>query len=212
MKNNRRKFFMNLQYALIDFDGVLTYTRSAWAYIHGLLDLEDLAKMHKEAYSRGLIDYKDWAFIDTMLWYKSSKKILNLKPYLRPGALELLKLLKNKGLNVVIITGGLDYNKELIDKYVDYYVSNNLIYSFNEIFSVEVNVPSKEYVIEKVLNLDWSKILAIGDGEMDIPVLRKAKLSIAYNPTCVDVSNAANIVVYSRTLYPVIKILDKLLW
>ncbi|OYT26584.1 MAG: haloacid dehalogenase [Thermoprotei archaeon ex4572_64] len=203
---------MNLQYALIDFDGVLTYTKSAWAYVHKLLNLEDLAKMHKEAYSRGLIDYKDWAFIDVMLWHRLSKKILNLKPYLRPGALELLKFLRDKKLDIIIITGGLDYNRELVDKYVNYYISNNLVYNFNEIFSVEVNVSSKEHIIEEVLSLDWSKILAIGDGEMDIPVLRKAKLSIAYNPTCIEVSNAASIVIYSKTLYPVIKVLNKLLW
>jgi phosphoserine phosphatase len=46
---------------------------------------------------------------------------------------------------------------------------------------------------------------------MDIPMLRKARYSIAYNPTNEEVANAARIVINSDTLYPLVDVVKAIL-
>ncbi|WP_243680881.1 HAD hydrolase family protein [Vulcanisaeta souniana] len=53
--------------------------------------------------------------------------------------------------------------------------------------------------------------MAIGDSDMDIPMLRRARYSIAYNPVSEEVANIARIVINSDTLYPLIDVTKAIL-
>jgi phosphoserine phosphatase len=197
---------MVVRLAVLDVDGVLTMFRSAWQYLHGLLGLSEWARVNSEAYRRGLIDYRDWALVDALLWFNVPRRWTRPMVTLRPGALELLQVLKRGGVRVLAVSGGLDYVQDVLGGLVDLYLSNRLIYVEDALFSVTVDVENKNPAIELVERegVRWDEVLAIGDGENDIPILRLAKYSVAFNPVNEDVANAANIVIDSPTLYPVI--------
>ncbi|WP_069807930.1 HAD family hydrolase [Vulcanisaeta thermophila] len=200
--------------AILDVDGVLTYFKSAWQHLHRILGTEYWASINREAYKAGLINYRDWAITDALLWFGVPKTWAEPPITLRRGAIELLRTLKAANMRIIAITGGLNYTGAPIRDYVNHYISNELIYDESgNLISVRVNVESKE-VINEILNqlgIDWNEVLAIGDSEMDIPMLTKAKYSIAYNPTSNEVAGSAKIVIQSETLYPVIKVVKAIL-
>jgi len=200
-----------IKVAILDVDGVLTMFKSAWQYLHGLLGLSEWARINREAYLRGLIDYRDWALADVLLWFNVPRRWTRPPLNLRPGSVELLELLRNNGVRIIAVSGGLDYTRDALAGLVDDYLSNELIYVDDVLFSVRVNVESKDPVIGLISGIPWSEVLAIGDGENDIPMLRLAKYSIAYNPVSDEVANAANIVINSPTLYPVVDIVREIL-
>ena len=126
----------------------------------------------------------------------------------------LLKLLRRSGVTTVILSGGLDIACPVLKPYVDMYISNKILYENGVIAGVRVQVNSKQTYadfLERALRLDWSKTLAVGDSIIDVPILERAEYSIAFNPADEEVTKAAKIVVYSESLYPVIKIVSTLL-
>ena len=200
--------------AILDVDGVLTRIKSSWQYIHSKLGLSKLAKFNKRLYELKLINYREWAILDTSLWYGyRCSEIFNNVP-ITPGAFELLKLLKSRGLKVVLISGGLDYVVKPFINYVDEYYVNKVICIDDVVQGVEVLVEDKKVVIDYVLSkssVNWSEVIAIGDSEIDLYMIKNAGLSIAFNPTSSELVKYAKLVIYSDTLFPVIEILDKLL-
>ncbi|GAB6947605.1 HAD family phosphatase [Vulcanisaeta sp. JCM 16161] len=200
--------------AILDVDGVLTYFRSAWQHLHRVLGTDDWASVNREAYKAGLINYRDWALVDALLWMGVPRTWIEVPITLRRGALELLKLLRDSDVLVIAVSGGLNYTGIPIRGYVNYFISNELV--FNEdgsLISVRVNVENKDIVDELVneLGLDWDYVMAIGDSDMDLPMLRRARYSIAYNPVNEEVANTARIIVNSDTLYPIIDIVRAIL-
>ncbi|WP_054842769.1 HAD-IB family phosphatase [Vulcanisaeta distributa] len=197
--------------AILDVDGVLTYFRSAWQHLHRVLGTDDWASINREAYKAGLINYRDWALVDALLWMDVPRTWIEVPPVtLRRGALELLKFLRDNDVLVIAVSGGLNYTGiPPIRDYVNYFVSNELIFDEDgSLISVKVNVENKDIVHELIneLGLDWDYVMAVGDSDMDLPMLRRARYSIAYNPVSEEVANVARIVVNSDTLYPIIDI------
>jgi phosphoserine phosphatase len=199
----------------LDIDGVLFRHRSSWQFVHERLGTKKLAEVHRQAAFRGLIDYRDWAFVDVFLWRGSTKRqILPTFQDLMPGALELLELLYRDRVWVILLSGGLDITYTFFKHFVDLYISNKLIFSGNSLETVMVNVDSKRTFVnflERCLNIDWSRTLAIGDGIIDLPVLERAEYSIAFNPDSVELTKVAKIVIYASTLHPVVHVVRKLL-
>ena len=199
-----------IRLAILDVDGVLTMFKSAWQYLHAILGVSHIAKANYEAYRARLIDYRDWAFVDLMLWYGTSRRWSRPKITLRPGALELLELLRKNNVYIMAVSGGLDFTGDVVGGHVDEYVSNRMIYRGDSLVSVEVNVEGKDYIIKRVeeMGFSWNEVLAIGDSEIDIPLLSRALYSIAYNPLSDAVARAARVTVNSSTLYPVVDIVN----
>ncbi len=195
--------------AIIDVDGVLTYFRSAWQHLHRILGTDDWASINRDAYKAGLINYRDWALVDALLWMDVPRTWVEPPVTLRRGALELLTFLKDNGVVTIALSGGLNYTGIPIRNYIDYFISNEFVFDGNNsLISVRVNVENKDFADEIVKNVgvSWDEVMAIGDSDMDLPILRRAKYSIAYNPVNEDVANAARIVVNSDTLYPLLDI------
>ncbi len=205
-----------IRYAILDVDGVVVRHRSSWQRIHSTLGTYDIARVHREAATdRGLIDYKDWAFIDAFLWRGTYRgDIAFTHEDLVPGIIDLLRLLYRNYVKIFMISGGLELAYELVRDYVDLYISNRLVYKNGRVFSVKVNVCSKDCIIdtlEKAFNIDWDRTIAIGDGAIDMPLISRARFSIAYNPIDDNVARYAKFVVYSEDMYPVIRIVRCLL-
>ncbi|GAB6943470.1 HAD-IB family phosphatase [Vulcanisaeta sp. JCM 14467] len=194
--------------AILDVDGVLTYFRSAWQHLHRVLGTDEWASINRDAYKAGLINYRDWALVDALLWMGVPRSWIEIPITLRRGALELLKFLRERDVSIIAVSGGLNYTGIPIRDYVNYFISNELIFDNGALISVKVNVENKEIIDELIreLRLDWDYVMAVGDSDMDLPMLRRARYSIAYNPVNEEVANAARIVVNSNTLYPIIDI------
>ncbi|WP_243665746.1 HAD-IB family phosphatase [Vulcanisaeta sp. JCM 16159] len=162
--------------AILDVDGVLTYFRSAWQHLHRVLGTDDWASINREAYKAGLINYRDWALVDALLWMDVPRTWIEVSITLRKGALELLKFLKDNGVLVIAVSGGLNYTGIPIRDYVNYFVSNELIFDEDgSLISVKVNVENKNIIHELIneLGLDWDYVMAVGDSDMDLPMLRR---------------------------------------
>jgi len=205
-----------IRYAILDVDGVVIRHRSSWQYIHSVLGTRDIANIHREAaLEKGLIDYRDWAFVDAFLWRNSYRGDISLTyDDLVPGVLDLLRLLRKHRVMVIMVSGGLELAYDLVRDYVDLYISNRLVYKDGRVFSVKVNVCSKDCIIdvlERAFNIDWDRTVAIGDGSIDMPFISRAGYSIAFNPVEEDVAKVARFVVYSGDMYPVISIVRCLL-
>ncbi len=204
-----------VKYAVLDVDGVVVKYRSSWQYIHEILGCKDIADMHREAAFRKLINYKDWAFIDTFLWRGYSRDSIKMKfDDLIPGVLDLLKILKKYRVWIVMVSGGLELAYELVRDYVDLYISNSIVYRDGKVYSISVRVCSKDCIakiLENIINIDWSRTIAIGDSRIDIPILARARYSIAFNPLDDEVGKVAKFVVYSLDMYPVVNIVKAIL-
>jgi phosphoserine phosphatase len=53
--------------------------------------------------------------------------------------------------------------------------------------------------------------VAVGDGEADLPMLKRAGYPIAFNPATEEVARAAKAVIRAETLHPLAKYLKALL-
>ncbi|MFB6470803.1 MAG: HAD-IB family phosphatase [Vulcanisaeta sp. AZ3] len=200
--------------AILDVDGVLTHFRSAWQHLHRILGTETWASVNRDAYKEGLIDYKDWALVDALLWFGVPRMWVEPPITLRKGALDLLKVLKDSGVKVIAVSGGLNYTAVPIGNYVDYFISNELVIGDDEsLISVRIVVENKGFVDEliKEMGINWDEVIAVGDSDMDMPMLKRAGYPVAYNPVSENVINTARIVINSDTLYPLINIIKIIL-
>jgi phosphoserine phosphatase len=183
-------------------------------HLHRILGTDYWASINRDAYRAGLINYRDWALVDALLWFGVPRTWAEPPVTLRSGAPELLGLLKSNDVKIIAVSGGLSYTWAPLRNYVDYFISNELVYDeYGSLISVRVNVENKDFVdnLIKELGIAWDQVLAVGDSDMDIPMLRKARYSIAYNPTNEEVANAARIVINSDTLYPLVDVVKAIL-
>lgn len=202
---------MEYKAVVFDVDGVLTEINSVWRYIHERLGTWERAKVHKDMFFEGKIDYEEWARLDVSLWkgvkYSYLKVILEQVP-IRKCAKEVINYLKQKGFLVFAISAGIDLLVEIVSKKlgIDYYVSNKLITKDGVLTGkiiVQVGFKEKGKVMEKILtehNILPKNTITIGDSEVDIEMFKVAGLAIAYNPTSQKVIENADWIINSKTL------------
>jgi len=73
---------------------------------------------------------------------------------------------------------------------------NDLVYRDGAVYTVAVSVSdrNKDEIAGQILSLlglDWGEAVAVGDGEADLPMLKKAGYPIAFNPATEEVARAA---------------------
>ena len=203
---------------VFDVDGTLTKVASSWQFLHEKLGTWNKGKQYAEQFFQGIITYEDWATLDASLWrglpLKRVQKIVDGMPY-TDGMREVLTLLKNSGLKVVLISAGLSFVTERIEKEigVDASIANELKikngFLTGEV-KVNVSVHNKDMVLLRMLkrfNLRVDECAAVGDDETLIPLFEKVGLSIAFNPRSWIVEERADFVVKSENLRKVLPFL-----
>jgi len=203
---------------VFDVDGTLTKFVSSWQFLHEKLGTWNRGKQYAEQFFQGAITYEDWARLDASLWrglpLKRVQEIVDGMPY-TDGAREVLTLLRGGGLKVVLISAGLSFVTERIEREigVDASLANELKVENGFLtgkVKVNVSVHNKDMVLLRMLksfNLRVDECAAVGDDETLIPLFEKVGLSIAFNPRSWIVEERADFVVKSEDLREVLPFL-----
>jgi len=180
---------------VFDMDGVLVKESSSWQILHSYFNVNAIPNFR--AYLEGRITYKEFMFLDTLLWIKkrkvSKREIVNvlLKATIDKQAKDAIDELKKLGLKTAIITSGISilakYVAEILE--IDYYLANELLFNEKEQLIpggvVKVPLLDKEKILAmwvKNKGLKMSEVIYVGDSVFDVPVFKKVGFSIAW--TC----------------------------
>ncbi|ACB40215.1 HAD family hydrolase [Pyrobaculum neutrophilum] len=204
---------MSYRVVILDVDGVITPFLSAWQRLHAVLGTE--AGLNRALYRLGAIDYYEWALYDVLLWQGATRRFVEARFQTRRGLEALCGVLKEAGVYSIALSAGVGYTRRLSHCF-DFYIVNDLVYNAGGVATVAVSVSdrNKDEIAERILGIlgaDWREVVAVGDGEADLHMLRKAGYSIAFNPTSEEVARAAKAVIRADTLYPLAKYLKAVL-
>jgi phosphoserine phosphatase len=199
---------------VFDVDGVITPFRSAWQRLHAILETQ--GGLNRALYKLGLIDYYEWALYDALLWHGAPRRVVEARFQTLRGFEELCSLLSEAGVYSIAVSAGIGYTRAPLSRCFHFYVTNELIFEDNAVRTVAVYVTesNKDEVVDKILELlgvGWRETVAVGDSASDLPVLKRAGFSIAFNPSDEEVARSAHVVIRARSLRPLVKYLRALL-
>jgi phosphoserine phosphatase len=208
----------NQQFKLVifDLDGTLTQERSIWEYIHKQLGKwYGFAEEYQKKFLAGEISYDRFCELDAEVWkgMKVEKllEIVKTVPF-HPGADELINYLKNKGLKFAMISSGLSVLTQWVHQRYgfDYSVSNDLLHE-NGILTgkvkIQVYYDKKAEWVKKILKqfgVKPEEVIAIGDSVGDIDMFQMVGFSIAFNSSCPNLDQIANLCISNQNLADII--------
>ncbi len=184
-----------MKYKLIvfDIDGTITRHISSWRYIHEKLGLWDvLAKKYQDQFLAGKISYRRFCELDAAHWKGMSanklQKVFRKVRYSK-NAKKAVKRLKKEGFKLVAISTGLQFIADRIREEMkfDHVVGNRLnVRSGRLTGGVTINIShgAKGKTVRAILRHFGAKpgeMIAVGDSEGDIPMIKLAGYSIAFN-------------------------------
>jgi len=184
-----------MKYKLIvfDIDGTITRHVSSWRYIHEKLGLWDvLAKKYQQQFLAGKISYRRFCELDAAHWKGMPVSRLNRAfkgVRYSKNAAKAVKLLKKKGFKLVAVSTGLQFMTGRVKDELgfDRVVCNRLrAYNGKLTGGVTINIShgAKGKTVKAVLKsfgVKPSQVIAVGDSEGDIPMIKLAGYSIAFN-------------------------------
>ena len=197
---------------IFDLDGTLTQERSIWEYIHIRLGKwYGFAEEYQKQFLAGKINYQRFCELDAKVW-KGMKveevlKIVKNVPFYS-GVDELIHYLKTKGLKLSMVSSGLSVLSNWVhQKYgFDYSVSNDLLHENGVLtgkVKIQVYYDKKAEWVEKILKrfgVKAEEVIAIGDSKGDMDMFQMVGFSIAFNSSCSDLDQIANICIQSQNL------------
>lgn len=199
---------------VFDMDGVLTDCKSSWYFVHRYFGTDNMENI--KLFNEGKIDYPTFIYLDVMLWkskdpFLTIDKLKNIyeKMPIMEGAYETVNKLKKHGIKMAIITGGLDIIANIVAKKlgIEIYYANGLETDEKGIITgkarIVVNPYKKDLALMDLLNrlkISPEDTVAVGDGEVDIPMFKMVGTSIAFDPLNEDVEKSAKIVIKKKNL------------
>ncbi|TFF94744.1 HAD family hydrolase [Candidatus Thorarchaeota archaeon] len=202
---------MTFDLVVFDVDGTLTEHNSIWWRLHEVFGTTQDGKKFFDQFFAGEITYQEWADLDAGLWSERSVDEIMAVVHateLVPGAAETVEELKNRGLEVAILSGGLNFLADDIARRVniDYVLTNELEAKDGVLTGrvrVRVGWGEKVEEIKEILrhfDTEFERTVFVGDGKNDISVLKKVGLAIAFRPESVEVERSAHVVVHEEDL------------
>jgi phosphoserine phosphatase len=128
------------------------------------------------------------------------------------GVDELINYFKHKGLKLTMVSSGLSILSNWVhERYgFDYSVSNDLLHK-NGILTgkvkIQVYYDKKAEWVKRILKhfeVKPEEVIAIGDSKGDIDMFRMVGFSIAFNSSCQDLEQIANLCFQSKNLEEII--------
>jgi phosphoserine phosphatase len=202
---------LKIRLVVFDVDGTLTTHNSIWWRLHELFNTETLGKVYYDQYFAGEIDYDTWADLDAGLWKGQSLQVVMdavERTEIVDGASETVSELERNGIEVAILSGGLDILANSIGARlgIDYILTNRLLHN-NGILTGEVVTlvgwGEKVRAIEQICDhfgVALEETAFVGDGRNDISVLKVVGLPIAFNPEHKEVEEVASVTIRDSDL------------
>ncbi|MGY5876047.1 MAG: HAD family phosphatase [Candidatus Thorarchaeota archaeon] len=202
---------MTIKLVVFDVDGTLTRHSSIWWRLHEHFGTEDEGRAYYNQYFAGEITYDEWADLDAGLWTgKSVEAVLDVvrNSELVPGAIETISTLRDHGIHLAILSGGLDIlANDIASRLGIDYVLTNLLEHSNGVLTGKVENlvgwgdKAKEILqICEHFGVSLGETAFIGDGQNDVGVFSVVGLPIAFMPEDKEVAEAAQIVIESNDL------------
>jgi phosphoserine phosphatase len=201
---------------LFDLDGTLTKEKSIWQYIHVRLGKwYGFAERYQERFLAGDISYEQFCELDAQVWkgmrVEELMKIVETVPFY-PGVDELTTYLKEKGLKLAVVSSGLSLLSDWVHKRhgFDFSVSNDLLHEGGVLTGkvrIKVHYDQKAAWVGKILDefgLKSEQSIAIGDSSGDMDMFQMAGFSVAFNSSCRDLDQIADICIKNENLAEII--------
>ena len=202
--------------AIFDLDGTLTTERSIWEYIHKRLGKwYGFAEDYQKKFLAGEISYDRFCELDAEVWkgmtVEEILEIVKTVPFHR-GADSLISYLKNKGFKLAMVSSGLSFLSNWVHQSYgfDYSVSNDVLHE-NGILSgkvkIQVYYDKKAEWVKKILKqfgVEAEEVIAIGDSVGDMDMFRMVGFSIAFNSSCEELNQLANLCIESDNLADIV--------
>jgi phosphoserine phosphatase len=209
---------MVIKLVVFDVDGTLTIHSSIWWRLHEHFGTEREGKYYYDQYFAGKITYDQWADYDAGLWKgQSLDEVLRVvrETELMPGAKDTIQTLKEKGVHVAILSGGLDVLADDIGRRlgIDYVLTNKLLSSNGILTGGVENLVAwgeKSKAIVTIANhfgIKLEETAFVGDGRNDVSVFEHVGFSIAFRPEDDEVAEAADVAVYGDNLTEIVSLL-----
>ena len=197
-----------MKYRLIvfDIDGTITRHVSSWRYIHERLNLWDaLAHKYQDKFLAGKISYRKFCELDAEHWEgMSEKKLYDIFKEVKysKNAKKAIGILRKKGSRLVAISTGLQFMTERINKELrfDYVLGNRLDVKGGRLtggVTINISHGAKGKTVRAILKRFGVKpheMIAVGDSDGDIPMMKLAGYSICFNPASERTAMAADYV------------------
>jgi phosphoserine phosphatase len=201
---------------IFDLDGTLTRERSIWEYIHKRLrKWYGFAEEYQKQFLAGKISYERFCELDAEVWkgmsVKTLAEIVETVPF-HPGMDMLIHVLKERGLKLAMISSGLSILSDQVHrKYrFDFSVSNDLLHQEGLLTGrVKINVyyDRKAEWVDRILKhfgLKPEESMAIGDNKGDIDMFQRVGFAVAFNSSCQELDQIADLCIQSENLADII--------
>lgn len=179
-----------------DMDGVLIDVGSSWVMVHRHFGVQNEASLR--AYLNGEFDDREFIRRDASLWLRLKPKIARADfesifrtPPFMPGVERTIATLKAEGVEVAIVSGGVDVMAESVAKRLGMprVAANGFVYDQDGHITGEgvVRTPLNDKAapvvrFAKELGVPLERVLCIGNSLPDVSMFEVAGRSIAFHP------------------------------
>ncbi len=189
---------MGVKLVVFDMDGVLVNIKSSWRYLHERLGSIVYVKdsMMGLDYFRRRVSYYEWVAHDVRAMLKARGRVhrseiesIFNEVEINPEALTVVPRLKELGIKLAIVSGGIDILAERVGKVlgIERVLANGLAFN-DEGYLIEggyvrVKPLEKGEVIALVANevgCDLDEVMFVADSEYDIPALDVVGYPVVY--------------------------------
>ncbi|MDD3089165.1 MAG: HAD family phosphatase [Candidatus Omnitrophica bacterium] len=195
---------MKYKLIIFDIDGTITRHISSWRFIHERLGLWDaLAHKYQEQFLSGKISYRKFCELDAAHWKGMSEKMLygifrEIK--YSKNVKRAVAILRKRGFKFAAISTGLQFVTDRVKRDLGFelVIGNRLDSKRGKLtggVTINISHGGKGRMVAgmlKEIGIKPSETIAVGDSDGDIPMMRLAGYSIAFNPSSEKVMMAAD--------------------
>ncbi len=211
-----------LKLVAFDMDGTLVNVSSSWAFVHEHLGLSNAEGLRR--FMEGSIDDLEFIRSDVHMWksvrpgisVEDLEEILAQVPIM-PGAHDLMRGLRERGILTAIVSGGIDLLARRIGRElrIDYVLANGIRTDpaghLIEEGILRVPIKKKDEVLARIqeqLGVRPDETASVGNSEIDVALFRRSRVGIAFKPEDRAVRASATDVLADHDLTHVLRVLD----
>ena len=170
-------------------DGTLLEEDSSWAAIHRHFGTVEASRVSLKLYSEGKIDYREFMRRDISAWPKGITKAeiegILFKYRLRRDAREVVAGLKERGIDIAVVTSGIDLLAEHVSSAlgIRHWMANGLSFNKDGVLQDKgvgrVDPFRKDLAYRwllRRLGIDSKQTIAVGDTIYDLAFLKSARI------------------------------------